>query len=231
MVNPAALPAPHKELFHELKARLHAAPGAPKTGLNDLIPTAVTALDDLLGGGLPKGALVTLEGAASSGRWSIVASLLAEVTRRSLGAIIDDGSLYPPTLEAAGVRLDRLLVVPAKTPVTIARAADALMRSRVARVIVMASVTLRAPVWSRLANLASRMGVVLIVVTVQAAIELSVVASVRIGCAFARAVVCGTRGLWCQLSGFELRAHVRKQKQPMLGRGSGNNDVVVRAHS
>jgi hypothetical protein len=75
------------------------------------------------------------------------------------------------------------------------------------------------------------MGVVLIVVTMQAAIELSSVASVRIGVQFARAVVLGTRGLWCQLTGFELRAHVRKQKQPVVGRGSEDNHVVVRAHS
>ena len=231
MVTAAALLAPRRELFQELKTRLHAAPGAPRTGLEGLVPTAVTALDDLLGGGLPKGALVTLEGPASSGRWSIVASCLAEVTRRALGAVIDAGELYPPTLEAAGVRLDRLLIVPAKTPVAIARAADALMRSRVVRVIVMAAVALRAQVWSRLANLASRMGVVLIVITMHAAIELHAVASVRIGCAFARALTRGTRGLWCQLSGFELRAHLRKQKQPISGRGTASCDVVVRAYS
>lgn len=231
MVTAVALAAPRKALFHELRARLHAAPGAPKTSLEDLVPTAVATLDDLLGGGLPKGALVTLEGAASSGRWSIVASCLAQVTRRALGAIIDAGELYPPTLEAAGVRLDRLLIVPAKTPVAIARAADALMRSRVVRVIVMAAVSLRAQVWSRLANLASRMGVVLIVIAMHAAIELGSVASVRIGCAFARALTRGTRGLWCQLSGFELRAHLRKQKQPVMGRGRTSDDVVVRAYS
>jgi hypothetical protein len=231
MLPAAALPVPRKELFFELKSRLHAAPGATQVSLENLVPTAVEALDALLGGGLPKGALVTLEGPCSSGRWSIVASLLAAVTRRALGAIIDDGELYPPTLEEAGVRLDRLLVVPAKTPTAIARAVDALLRSRVARVVVMGGTALRAPIWSRLAHLASRMGVVLIVVTMQAAIEVSVVASVRIACAFHRVLLRGTRGLWCHFSGFELRAHLCKQKQPMIGRGTTSNHVVVRAYS
>lgn len=231
MVNLAALPSPRKELFHELKSRLHAAPGATQVSLETLIPTAVEALDAALGGGLPKGALVTFEGPCSSGRWSIVASLLAHVTRRALGAVIDDGELYPPALEEAGVRLDRLLVVPAKTPVAIARAADALLRSRVARVVVMGGTALRAPIWSRLANLASRMGVVLIVVTMHAAIELGSVASVRIACAYQRVLLRGTRGLWCHFSGFELRAHLRKQKQPLRGRGTTSNDVVVRTYS
>lgn len=217
MLPASALPRSRNELFEELKGRFHAGSGGTVPSLDRALSTGIETLDRLLGGGLPLGSLVTLEGHGTAGRWGIAAALLAQVTRRGLGAVIDDGQLYPPSLEEAGVRLDRLLVVPAKTPVGIARAADALLRSRVARVVVMSAPALRAAVWARLAQLAHRAGTVLVVIATRAAAELSGVASVRLGCVFERAVVRGTRGLWCCFSGFQLRAEVRKHKIPQRG--------------
>ncbi len=200
------------QLFEELKERLHAAPGAVGVDVDRLITSGIAPLDCLLGGGFPLGSLVTLEGLGSAGRWSIAAALLAQVTRRSLGAVIDDGELYPPALEDAGVRLDRLLVIPAKTPVGIARAVDVILRSRAARVIVMRAPALRAAMWTRLATLAHRAGSVLVVIAGRAGTELAGVATVRLGCIFERAVMRGSRGLWGCFSGFTLRAELRKHK-------------------
>ncbi len=220
MLPAAALPDPRRERFQDLKTRLHATPGSAGAALDDAMPTAVLALDTLLGGGFPLGSLVTLEGPCSSGRWSIAATLLAIATRRGLGAVIDEGELYPPSLEAAGVRLDRLLIVPAKTPVGVARAADLLLRSRAVRVIVMTAASLRAAVWARLANLAQRAGVLLVVVAARVWPELSASASLRLGFSFDRVLMRGTRGLWSTFDGFELRALLRKHKHVAAGSGA-----------
>lgn len=217
MHSSAALQRPRSPEFEELKKRFGAHTGAAVPMLENALSTGIRELDVLLGGGLPLGALVTLEGAGTTGRWGIAAALLAQATRRGLGAVVDDGRLYPPSLEDAGVRLDRLLVVPAKTPVGIARAVDLILRSRVARVVVIAAPILRAAVWTRLAHLAHRAGSILIVIATQAAAELAGVASLRLNCAFERAVVHGSRGLWCRFSGFALRAEVRKHKIPQRG--------------
>jgi hypothetical protein len=215
---------PARTDFQELKARFHAAAAAPRVGREPLFPTAIASIDALLGGGLPCGSLVTLEGCGTAGARSIAAALLAQATRSGLGAIIDGGELYPPSLEAAGVRLDRLLIVPAGTPVRAARAADLLLRSRVARVVVMAvcggtpAATLRAAVWARLASLAHKAGAVLVVLAVASVppvrtiAELSAAATVCLSCRIARPVHTGTRGIWGVFTGFELQAELRKHK-------------------
>jgi hypothetical protein len=198
--------------FQELKARFHAAAGAPHAGREQLFSTAIPAIDRVLGGGIPYGSLVTLEGAASAGCRSVAAALLAQATYRGLGAIIDNGELYPPGLEAAGVRLDRLLIVPASTPLGIARAVDLLLRSRTARVVVMATTSLRAAVWTRLASLAHKAGVVLVVLASRVSVELSAVATLALSCRVSRVVMKGTRGLWGVFSGFEVQTELRKHK-------------------
>ena len=176
------------------------------------MPTAIPDIDALLGGGLPCGSLVTLEGYGTTGAHSLAAVLLAQATRNGLGAVIDGGELYPPALEAAGVRLDRLLIVPAATPVRAARAADLLLRSRTTRVVVMTAMTLRAAVWTRLANLAQKAGAMLVVLTTRTIAELSAAATVCLSCRVERPVLTGTRGIWGVFTGFELRAELRKHK-------------------
>ncbi|MEO9170940.1 MAG: hypothetical protein ABI282_02880 [Candidatus Baltobacteraceae bacterium] len=188
--------------------------------LNSGIPTGLSGLDRLLGGGFPCGILVTLEGSRSSGRWTIVAGLLAAATRCGLGAVIDAGELYPPALAQAGVRLDRLLVVPARTPLGIARAADILLRSRVVRVVIMGAPVLRAAVWARLAGLAHRAGALLVVVTTAVDAELAASAGMRLGCALLRLAVFGSRGLWCTFAGFTVHTEVRKHKRLAPGASS-----------
>lgn len=77
------------------------------------VATAHPALDRLLEGGLPKGQLVELIGARSSGRFSTLLSVLA--ARTGVGeaaALVDLGDgLDPETAAAMGVDLERLLWV------------------------------------------------------------------------------------------------------------------------
>lgn len=75
--------------------------------------TGIEALDHLLGGGLPLGAVCELFGPECSGRTSIALAFLAQVTREgSACAWIDVAdSLDPESAAACGVDLQRLLWV------------------------------------------------------------------------------------------------------------------------
>jgi len=204
-----------QRVFEALKARLSADP-LPSLPAAGLVPSAIPELDRLLGGGLPRGTVATLEGA--TGRWSVAARLMAGVTRRSLVAILDDGKLYPPALAEAGVRLERVLIVPAGTALAIVRAVDILLRSRICRLVLMPAMALRDSVWTRLATLAHRGGGILIVMAPQAGASLSAVAGLRLHCELERITMHGTHGLWGTFDGFELRIDVRKHKHRIYGR-------------
>jgi len=77
-----------------------------------MVPFGISSLDALTGG-VPRGALTELFGPASSGRTSVMMSLIASVTRRQeVCAVIDaTDSFDPASGEAAGVDLRRLLWV------------------------------------------------------------------------------------------------------------------------
>lgn len=76
--------------------------------------SGIPQIDALTGlGGIPRGALTEICGPASSGRTSVMASLLAEVTRKEeFCALVDaSDSFSPHSAEEAGVDLQRLLWV------------------------------------------------------------------------------------------------------------------------
>jgi hypothetical protein len=200
--------------FEALRARLNARPSP--LPIERFIPTAIPELDRLLEGGFPPGIIATLEG--EIGRWSLAAGLVAGITRRSLVAILDDGGLAPPALAEAGVCLERVLVVPARKALAMARAADILLRSRICRLVLAPAVALGDAVWERLAKLAHRNGTLLIVVAARAGATLSVAAGVRLHCKLERVLMHGQRGLWGILTGFELSVDVRKHKYMAAGR-------------
>ncbi|HLK03853.1 MAG TPA: hypothetical protein VKT53_05390 [Candidatus Acidoferrum sp.] len=79
----------------------------------ELQPCGVVELDAVLGGGFPRGSLVELCGAASSGRTGLAFSLLAQATaQQEACAFVDvSDSLDPASLAAAGVDLPRVLWV------------------------------------------------------------------------------------------------------------------------
>ena len=75
--------------------------------------TGVAAVDELLDGGLPIGAITEMTGPESSGRTSLALSFLARVTQGgSVGAWIDVcDALHAESAAAAGIDLSRLLWV------------------------------------------------------------------------------------------------------------------------
>jgi protein ImuA len=76
------------------------------------LPCGVAAVDALLPGGFPCGALSELRGGPASGKTAVVLSLVAGLGGGALAAWIDGrGELYPPAAAAMGVDLGRLLIV------------------------------------------------------------------------------------------------------------------------
>jgi hypothetical protein len=73
--------------------------------------TDVAALDGLLDGGLPRGALVELVGRGSCGRFSTLLATLQRITSSGeAAALVDQGSQLDPQLAAAaGIDLERML--------------------------------------------------------------------------------------------------------------------------
>lgn len=105
---PAAPPA-------TVTSRLLRAADLPRRGASlrpaDRLPTGIVPFDTLLGGGLPRGALVELSG--HTGRFALVLAALAAATSRGeTAALLDLGDhLDPAAAEEAGCDLARLLWV------------------------------------------------------------------------------------------------------------------------
>jgi hypothetical protein len=78
----------------------------------ETVPTGIAEIDDAIGG-LPRGALTEIVGPASSGRTTLLHSILASAAdREEVCALVDaDDAFCPHDAAAAGVALDRLLWV------------------------------------------------------------------------------------------------------------------------
>lgn len=101
------------------------------------LSTRLPGLDNLLGGGLPRGRLIEIAGPSSSGKTSLLFNLLAETTARGeLAAYIDAFDAFDPRgAEDAGMDLRHLLWVrlrgltPAEAVARAMKAADIAARS------------------------------------------------------------------------------------------------------
>jgi hypothetical protein len=115
-----------RDLLSGLGAKLtRACDLASPASTRDPFATKVPALDRLLSGGIPRGALTEITGRRSCGRFSIGISTLAAATSAGESAALVDlgGHLDPQSAEEAGVDLTRLLWVrPAKLKEAVASA-------------------------------------------------------------------------------------------------------------
>jgi recombination protein RecA len=102
----------------------------------EMVSSGIAAMDALTGG-LPRGCLTEICGAASSGRTTLLLAALAAATRRGEFCVVVDASdaLDPQSAAAAGVELERLLWVrcgessPQRCLEQLLRAADLLLES------------------------------------------------------------------------------------------------------
>jgi recA bacterial DNA recombination protein len=113
-VSAPPLPAPLllPDLPRDIAARLTTAAGLSRGRFApEFLPTRIEGLDRLLGGGLPRGALVEMSGRTSSGRFSVALSALAATTQTGeAAALVDPGDYFDPQgAAAAGAELSRVL--------------------------------------------------------------------------------------------------------------------------
>ena len=100
-----------------LAHRVPAALTVREKPASEVFPTGIAALDALTGmGGLPRSALTEICGPASSGRTSVLLSLLAQATAQQEACALIDATdaFHPESAQAAGVDLARLLWVRCK---------------------------------------------------------------------------------------------------------------------
>jgi hypothetical protein len=97
-----------------LRIRRLQAEGPPLRGQDrrlSPLPTGVAAVDELLGGGLPRGQVSEVHGPPSAGRTGLVLALASRITRAgALAGWVDPSDRFDPgTAAGAGLDLGRLL--------------------------------------------------------------------------------------------------------------------------
>ena len=109
------LPEQYFDIPEELRNSLHRASDLIRKRRTELreapLPTSLTGLDQLLGGGLPRGELVELVGRGSCGRFAALLATLRAVTGAGeAAALVDQGAQLDPQAAAEiGIDLERLL--------------------------------------------------------------------------------------------------------------------------
>ncbi|HEY7413493.1 MAG TPA: hypothetical protein VII13_22335 [Vicinamibacteria bacterium] len=155
--------APVKAALEDLlRARFRVAAAPPLRG-EDLrprpLPSGIPLLDEILGGGFPRGQLSQIVGPASSGRTGVATTLVARATRAgALAAWIDPADCFDPcSASEAGVDGGRLLWLRGGALPRVVSAAHTLAGSGLFDVVVLdlAAVyaecaRLPAPTWRRL---------------------------------------------------------------------------------
>ena len=101
------------QLESALAHRIPSALSPPPRAFRPVVSTGISAVDDLLRGGLPVGAITEIIGPESSGRTSLSLSFVAQITQKGrVCAWVDvTSALHPESAAAAGVDLSRLLWV------------------------------------------------------------------------------------------------------------------------
>lgn len=111
MSSVAVFPLPVARTLPQIEGVTWASQMSPRAA-PPTFPTGIAAVDALTGG-VPRGTLSEVVGPASSGRTSLLLSLLAQATvRQEVCALVDAGDSFDPlSAEAAGVELERVLWV------------------------------------------------------------------------------------------------------------------------
>ncbi len=169
--DPSASPALAR-LLRDLGPRLHRGglPSEPRS----FLPTGLSAIDELLGGGFPRGRLSEISGSLSAGRTSLALSLLARATAsQEVCALVDAGDGFDPgSAEVAGVVLERVLwarPVPGAGLSGVLRSAERLLEARGFALVLLDPAGRECEVsraaWARLARSAEASGSALVLLS------------------------------------------------------------------
>ncbi len=221
--------------FDRLRASFRAQPML-KDEKRAIISSGIPALDALLCGGVPRGAVAAIEGGL--GTRALTAALIAGIPGYT-AAIVDDSTLYPEGLVSAGVRLERVVIVPGRglSSLDILRAVDAVMRSGAccAVVLPLAMLTpsrgraIRSSWWIRLAELAHRSSTLLIAISGSdvdryVAADAAAVATLQLTCVPTTVLWSGPSGPHARLVGYDVTISVRAYRRD--ARCVGRSTVV-----
>lgn len=152
------------QVLEELRKKLAPTAPKPKAAERPPLPTGWPELDQLLGGGLPRGAVVEATGTA--GRMSLACAALAGATADGhLAALVDGaGALDPRALHDAGADLGQVLWCrpQEQTVATVLRLADILLDNDAFALVVLYAVGLEgranSAAWLRLQQRAAQRG-------------------------------------------------------------------------
>ncbi|HOD66352.1 MAG TPA: ATPase domain-containing protein [candidate division Zixibacteria bacterium] len=139
MIAPGDIPQDLAALKRLIQRKWPEAVGLASERLDLAFRTGLPALDALFPHeGIPCGQLIEITGGPSSGKTTLLLTLLASLSRSGRAVYIDlSRSFFPAAAAACGVDLERLLTVaPANGP-TALRVAELLLQSRIASWIVL----------------------------------------------------------------------------------------------
>lgn len=195
-----------------LPGRVHV--GAAPEPLRRL-PSGLTAVDILLGGGVPCGRISELVGGPSSGKTSLLLALLAASTRRGeVVACVDVADvLHPASVARAGADLQRLLWVRPPAVSAALRCTELLLQAGGFAVVVLdlglpLPRRLRSPIWPRLLHAAERSHTALIILAPHRVA--GSFAALSVGLRVQRPL--WQRGLWPLFEGFQTVAALVRNK-------------------
>lgn len=98
------------QLENHLALRVPAAFSRKVCDAPELMPSGICGVDELLGGGIPRGGFTEIVGPASSGRTALTLSIIARASRENACAWVDVyDALDPESAAACGVNLNNLL--------------------------------------------------------------------------------------------------------------------------
>jgi RecA/RadA recombinase len=168
-----------------LERRWHGAVVRERASAGSGWLSGIEAVDQALGSvGIPRGRLTEVFGDCSSGKTTLVYALLAACTRRGdIGAYIDPQvSLFAPAAQAAGIELERLIVVRPSNVDALRRAVDAIVRSGACAVVAVDSAgdTLQTHHCARLVAQAEKTDTALVMISQGESQVLASFASVRL---------------------------------------------------
>ena len=179
------------------------------------LPSGVAGLDALLGGGVPRGRISEVLGPPSSGRTSLLLTLLATATRRGdVVAWVDlADALHPESCTRAGVDLHRLLWVRPRQAADGLRCAEILLQAGGFALVALdcggtPPGAWRTRVWPRLLRAAEQSHTALVVLAPQRIVGSPAALGLRLDTHRTRWLP----GVWPLFEGFDTIAHLERNK-------------------
>jgi hypothetical protein len=192
--------------------------GAARGGAIPRLATGLDALDEALGGGLPRGRITELAGPRSTGRTGLTCAIAASATRtgETIAWVDPEDTLDPESAAKAAIALERTLWVRPRDVTGALTAAEVLLGAGGFGLVVLDLGSAEARAWPRLAHAAERTRSTLLVLTARR--QAGTFAAVGLETTGRRVCWSGGRGRLVLLDGIEARVAVVRSRIGRPGR-------------